>query len=81
MAWSLNGTSSGAADGLAAVPKRWREGLWAKGAFNDRVEALVAGATEGWTAGEGGWKPAESLAASEGRWSKLAERARLAGGA
>ena len=74
---AMVGAVRGAADGAGAVPKRWREGLWAKGAFNDRVEALVAGATEGWPAG--GWRPKESLATSEGRWSRMAERARLAG--
>lgn len=75
---AMAGAVRGAADGAGAVPRRWREGLWAKGAFNDRVEALVAGATEGWA--EGGWRPREPLAASEGRWSRMAERARLAGG-
>lgn len=69
---AMVGAVRGAADGAGAVPKRWREGLWAKGAFNDRVEALVAGAAEG-------WRPAESLAASEGRWSRMAERARVSG--
>ena len=75
---AMVGAVRGAADGAGAVPKRWREGLWAKGAFNDRVEALVAGATEGWP--EGAWRPKESLATSEGRWSRMAERARLASG-
>lgn len=69
---AMVGAVRGAADGAGAVPKRWREGLWAKGAFNDRVEALVAGAAEG-------WRPAEPLAASEGRWSRMAERARVSG--
>ncbi len=73
---AMVGAVRGAADGADAVPKRWREGLWAKGAFNDRVEALVEGATGGWPGGGGGWRPKESLAASEGRWSKMAERAK-----
>jgi ADP-ribosyl-[dinitrogen reductase] hydrolase len=76
---AMVGAVRGAADGAGAVPKRWREGLWAKGAFNDRVEALVAGEEARWPGGGGGWRPKEPLATSEGRWSRMAERARLAG--
>lgn len=75
---AMVGAVRGAAEGASAVPRRWRNGLWAKGAFNDRVEALVKGATEGWA--DGGWRPEESLATSEGRWSAMAERARDAEG-
>lgn len=73
---AMVGAVRGAADGADAVPKRWREGLWAKGAFNDRVEALVEGAAARWPGGGGGWMPKESLASSEGRWSRMAERAK-----
>ncbi len=77
---AMVGAVRGAADGASAVPRRWREGLWAKGAFNDRVEALVAGWSSGWSGPEGGWRPQESLADSEGRWSKMADRARESAG-